>query len=217
MKAFTVKDPASAGTHFLGILFTIIAAFPLIMKGADSSGVKGVIAFLIFMLSMGLLYTASTLYHTFDITPRINLALKKFDHLMIFLLIAGSYTPVCLLSLSRKSGNIMLAVIWGLAIIGIVLKSCWIFCPKWVSSLLYIGMGWVAAFTLPEIYATLPRGGFFWLLAGGIIYTIGGVIYALKCHEFNRRHPNFGTHEIFHLFVLGGSICHFILMYLYIA
>ena len=103
------------------------------------------------------------------------------------------------------------------AIIGILIKACWITCPKWFSSVLYIAMGWVCVLAFTQILNSLSSAAFGWLLAGGIIYTIGGIIYALKLPIFNSRHKNFGSHEIFHLFVMGGSVCHFIVMYVFIA
>ena len=103
------------------------------------------------------------------------------------------------------------------AIFGIIIKACWITCPKWFSSILYIAMGWVCVFAFGPLFHSLPLTAFLWLLGGGIIYTIGGVIYALKLPVFNSRFKSFGSHELFHLFVMGGSICHFIFMYLYVA
>ena len=106
-----------------------------------------------------------------------------------------------------------LSIVWGLAITGILIKAFWVYCPKWVSSILYIGMGWTCVLAFSQILNNLTRSEFAWLLAGGIIYTIGGIIYALKLPIFNNKHKNFGSHEIFHLFVMGGSACHFIVMY----
>ena len=136
---------------------------------------------------------------------------------MIFFLIAGSYTPVCLIALHGKTGTILCIAVWSVAIVGTIVKACWITCPKWFSSVIYIAMGWLCVFAFISIVKALNPAGFGWLLAGGIIYTVGGVIYALKVPLFNAKHKNFGSHEIFHLFVMGGSICHFIVMYLFIA
>ena len=136
---------------------------------------------------------------------------------MIFILIAGTYTPVCLIVLEPGIGRFLLALIWGIAIVGILVKALWITCPKWFSSVLYIGMGWVCVLAFTQLLNALSPAAFGWLLGGGIIYTIGGVIYALKLPEFDAKHRHFGTHEIFHLFVMGGSICHFIFMYFYVA
>ena len=166
---------------------------------------------------MILLYLASTIYHTLNISVKINRRLKKFDHMMIYVLIAGTYTPICMIALEGSVGLGLLVLIWGLAIIGIVVTGFWVNCPKWFSSIVYIAMGWTCVLAFTQIINSLSRSAFYWLLAGGIIYTIGGIIYALKLPIFNKRHKYFGSHEIFHLFVMAGSICHFILMYRYLA
>ncbi len=211
-----VKDPGSAITHFIGMIMAIIAAIPLMIKAFQEPTVLYPVAVGIYAASLILLYAASTTYHTFDRSQRVNTALKKIDHIMISVLIAGTYTPLCLLVLKGRTGILLLTIVWALAAIGILIKLFWVYCPKWVSSVLYIGMGWTCLLALPELIETLPPAAFFWLLAGGIIYTIGGVIYALKLPVFNSRHTAFGSHEIFHLFVMAGSICHFIVIYLYV-
>ena len=166
---------------------------------------------------MILLYGASTIYHTLDISEKVNRLLRKLDHMMIFILIAGTYTPICLIVLGNRSGFLLLALVWAIAAAGILINAFWINCPKWFSSLIYIGMGWVCVTAFQEIISALPTAAFSWLLAGGIIYTAGGVIYALKLPIFNSRHKNFGSHEIFHLFVMGGSLCHYVVMYGFVA
>ncbi len=209
-----LKDPGSAITHFIGMIGALSFAIPLLLKATDT---VHIISFSIFALSMVLLYGASTTYHTFDISEKINTLLKKIDHLMIFILIAGSYTPVCLIVLNGKTGYILLSVIWGIAVIGMLVKAFFINCPKWFSSVIYISMGWTIVFAFAPLLNALSQMAFFWLLAGGIIYTIGGVIYALKLPIFNENHKFFNSHVIFHIFVLGGSLCHFIFMYNYVA
>lgn len=211
-----VKDPGSAITHFIGMLMAIFAAVPLLIKAAHEPEKIYVISIAVYALSLILLYAASTTYHTFDKSEKLNTILKKIDHMMISILIAGSYTPICLLVLKGKTGIILLSIVWGIAIVGILIKAFWIYCPKWVSSVLYIGMGWTCVLAFTQILNSMSPAAFGWLLAGGIIYTIGGVIYALKLPIFNRRHKNFGSHEIFHLFVMGGSACHFIVMYVFV-
>lgn len=119
--------------------------------------------------------------------------------------------------LGDKTGWILLGLVWAIAIVGIIINACWITCPKWFSSLIYIAMGWVCILAFTKIVSSLSRAGFAWLLAGGIIYTVGGVIYALKLPFFNSKHKYFGSHEIFHLFVMGGSLCHYVLMYRFVA
>ena len=216
-KPFKIKDPGSAVTHFIGMLMAMFAAVPLLIKAARETDRMYLIALAIFIVSMILLYAASTTYHTLDLSERTNKILKKIDHMMIFILIAGTYTPICLITLKGPVGYGLLALVWGIAIVGIVIKGFWIYCPKWFSSVLYIAMGWVCVLAFTQIMNALPRAAFLWLLAGGIIYTIGGVIYALKLPIFNSKHKNFGSHEIFHLFVMGGSFCHFIVMYAFVA
>lgn len=211
-----IKDPGSAITHFIAMVAAIIGAFPLLFKAARNPDHTAVFALAVYIISLILLYAASTTYHTFNISEKVNTILKKWDHMMIFVLIAGSYTPVCLLVLDKHTGVILLTLVWAIATIGIILNAFWVFCPKWVSSLLYIGMGWTCILAYSQIVDTLSPAAFGWLLAGGIIYTVGGVIYALKLPIFNNRHKKFGSHEIFHLFVMAGSFCHFILMYVYI-
>ncbi len=213
----TIREPGSAITHFIGMIMAVFAATPLLIKSALFSGGKSLLALSIFCLSMILLYGASATYHSLNIGERALRIFRKLDHMMIFVLIAGSYTPVCLIVLGGKVGYTLLAVVWGIALLGMTLKACWITCPKWFSSIIYIAMGWVCLGVFGPLWNVLPHAAFGWLLAGGIIYTIGGVIYALKLPVFNGKHEFFGSHEIFHLFVMGGSICHFIFMYLYVA
>ena len=206
---FKIKDPGSAITHFIAFLLAVLAA-----REPDT---LHVIAMGIFILSMMLLYAASTVYHTLDINEKVNRRLRKMDHMMIFILIAGSYTPVCLIALNGKTGTMLCIAVWAIALIGIIVKACWITCPKWFSSVIYIGMGWLCVLAFSQIFEALSRPAFGWLLAGGIIYTIGGIIYGLKLPIFDAKHKNFGSHEIFHLFVMGGSFCHFVVMYFFVA
>lgn len=214
---FKLKDPGSSITHFIGMLMALFAATPLLIRASTNPDYVHVVSLAIFILSMILLYGASATYHALDLSEKANRILRKLDHMMIFVLIAGSYTPVCVIALGGIRGFTLLALVWGIAIGGIVIKALWINCPKWFSSVLYIAMGWLCVLSFSQIVAVLSGPAFWWLLIGGIIYTVGGVIYALKLPVFNARHPFFGTHEIFHLFVMGGSLCHFILMYQYLS
>ena len=213
----SIKDPGSALTHFIGMILAGLAATPLLVLAAKDGGRYAVPALAIFAASMILLYGAITTYHTFNISEKVNKVLRKIDHMMIFILIAGTYTPVCMLVLGDRTGWIMLALVWGIAAAGILINALWITCPKWFSSMVYIAMGWVCVLAFGKIIAALPRQAFGWLLAGGIIYTAGGVIYAMKLPIFNQKHRYFGSHEIFHLFVMGGSLCHYIMMYAFVA
>lgn len=213
----TIREPGSAITHFIAMMMAVFATVPLLVKAGIQSGWENFLAMAIFMGSMILLYGASATYHSVDLTGRSLRVFRKLDHMMIFVLIAGSYTPVCLIVLGGKLGYTLLALVWGIAAIGMLVKACWITCPKWFSSAIYIAMGWVCVLVFGPLLKTLSAPAFLWLLAGGIIYTVGGVIYALKLPIFNAKHKFFGSHEVFHLFVMGGSICHFIFMYLYVA
>lgn len=213
----TIREPGSAITHFIGMMLAVFASTPLLIKAAVSDGFTAFFAMAVFMLSMIALYGASTLYHSVTVKDRILRVFRKIDHMMIFVLIAGSYTPVCLIVLGGQLGYTLLAVVWTIAVIGMLVKALWITCPKWFSSAIYIAMGWVCLGVFGQLWNTLPHSAFLWLLAGGIIYTAGGIIYALKLPLFNSKHQYFGSHEIFHLFVMGGSVCHFIFMYLYVA
>ena len=213
----TIREPGSALTHFIAMLLALCAAVPLLVRAAVHSGVKSLTAMTVFMISMVLLYAASTIYHAVNCSGRILRIFRKMDHMMIFVLIAGTYTPVCLLTLPKPSGLMLLAAVWGIALVGIFIKGFWITCPKWFSSVLYIAMGWSCLSVLGQLFSLLPLHAFLWLLAGGLIYTAGGIIYALRLPLFDARHPMFGLHEIFHLFVMAGSLCHFVFMFCYLA
>ena len=213
----TIREPGSALTHFIAMLMAVFAAIPLLVKAGVHSGGREFIAMAIFMSSMILLYAASATYHSVNLSGKKLRIFRKIDHMMIFVLIAGSYTPVCLIILDSKQGLPLLTAVWSIAIVGMLIKAFWITCPKWFSSVLYIAMGWVCVFVFGKLLSTLPLPAFLWLLGGGIIYTVGGIIYALKLPIFNAKHKSFGSHELFHLFVMGGSVCHFIFMYLYVA
>lgn len=212
----SIREPVSAITHFIGMIMAVFAAMPLLAKAGLSGSRTAVGAMTIFMGSMVLLYGASALYHSVTVPERILKVFRKLDHMMIFVLIAGSYTPVCMIVLGGQSGYTLLAAVWGIAAAGILIKMLWINCPKWFSSIIYIAMGWVCVFVFGQLLSTLSTEAFLWLFAGGVIYTIGGVIYALKLPIFNSRYTYFGNHELFHLFVMAGSICHFVFMYRFV-
>jgi hemolysin III len=217
IKNVKVKDPGSAITHFIGTLMAVFATTPLLIRAARQPNSIHLIALAVFILSMISLYVASTVYHTFGQSLKVHVRLKKLDHMMIYVLIAGTYTPVCVIALGGRTGYTLLAIVWGIALLGIVVTGFWVHCPKWFSSIVYIAMGWVCVLAFTQLINALPNAAFQWLLAGGIIYTVGGIVYALKLPIFNNKHKYFGSHEIFHLFVMGGSLCHFILMYQYIT
>jgi len=215
-KTFTIKDPYSALTHFIGALLSIELIAPLAIKSSMHKSTMRTASLMVFIVSMIILYTASTVYHLFDISEKVNKTLRKIDHMCIYVLIAGTYTPICIVVLHNTTGYLLLTGIWILAIIGMVFNAFWITCPKWLSSSIYIIMGWLSM-SISSYILKASKEAFYWLLAGGIIYTIGGVIYALKLPIFNKKHSAFGSHEVFHVFVMFGSACHYILMYQFVT
>ena len=213
----TIREPGSSLTHLAGMILAILGSIPLLIKGAINGGTHELTALTVFMVSMILLYGASATYHGVNLSGKQLKRFKKLDHMMIFVLIAGSYTPTCMLVLDPSIGYPLLIAVWSIAIVGMIFKFFWVTCPKWISSVFYIALGWVVIFAAKPLCQAVPVSAFLWLLAGGIVYTVGGVIYALKLPIFNSLHKNFGSHEIFHLFVLGGSICHYIFTYFFVA
>ena len=163
----TIREPGSAITHFIAMMMAVFAAVPLLVKAGVQSGQENFLAMAIFMGSMILLYGASATYHSVDLTGKSLRVFRKLDHMMIFVLIAGSYTPVCLIVLGGKLGYTLLALVWGIAAVGMIVKACWITCPKWFSSVIYIAMGWVCVLVFGPLLKTLSTPAFLWLLAGG--------------------------------------------------
>ena len=199
---FKLKDPGSAITHGIALLLAAVGAVPLIIKAARSYDVLHIVALSIFILTMVLLYAASTIYHSVDSTEKVNRRLRKMDHMMIFVMIAGSYTPVCLIVLHNRIGYILCALVWSIAVLGIILKGCWITCPKWLSSVLYIAMGWLIIVAIKPMLNSLDAWTLSWLLAGGVFYTLGTYFYHRESIPY--------SHAIWHLFVIAGSVCHFV-------
>ncbi len=209
--------PWSAITHGIGAALAVAGTALLSVRSALRQLGPWASAFSIYGASMILLYTASTLYHCLNTPVRGRLALRKWDHCSIYLLIAGTYTPLCLMPLRTVGawGWTLFGVIWGLAISGIVMTMFWVNSPRWVTSGVYLFMGWLAVIALYPLWTVLGGAGLFWLLLGGVLYTVGGVSYALKWP--GRDNPRFGCHEIFHVFILLGSVAHFMLMYHVVA
>ena len=201
-----LREPVNALTHLSGAVLSLIGTIFLLTLTDIFLSTTAIVSIIIFGISLVALYTTSGIYHLVNTTDAILLKLKKLDHSMIFVLIAGSYTPFCLLSLTGVWKWGIIITVWTLAIVGITLKICWINMPRWLSTGFYIGMGWIALFALKPLYASLSLGGFVFLLLGGVMYTIGGIIYGTKKPNIS---PNFGFHEIFHIFVMLGSACHY--------
>lgn len=203
--------PWSALTHGAGIALGLVGALLLFLRSYAVGPHWHLLPLAVYALSMLGLYTASTLYHSLHTGVTGRVALRKYDHISIYFLIAGSYTPICLIAMRGPWGYGLLAVIWALALGGTVQSLLWIGAPRWVTSGVYLFMGWLAVFAIVPLARVLPAAGLFWLFFGGILYTVGGVLYAVKWP--GRNNPRFGCHEIFHLFILLGSVAHFFLMY----
>lgn len=194
-------------SHAAGLILAIWALVYLVIKAAIHGNAWHIVSFSIYGTSMILLYAASTIYHMAK-KPRTRLRLKVFDHAAIYLLIAGTYTPFTLVTLNGAMGWSLFGVAWGLAVIGIILKIFFTGRFTIISTLAYVVMGWLIVIAIKPLSNNLPDGGLFWLILGGISYTVGAVLYAIHKLKFN--------HAIFHLFVLFGSICHFITIYYYV-
>lgn len=193
----------------------IVGTVFLLIRGFVAGGSLYVGAFAVFGTTMMLLYLASTSYHWFELSELGNLVLRKLDHAMIYVLIAGTYTPLCVIALQGLWRIGMLTAIWALALGGIALTIFYFEAPRWLTTGIYLFMGWLLVISFFPLSRSLPLSGFAWLIAGGVSYTIGGVNYG---HKRSLIHlPGFGFHEVFHIYVLGGTICHYLLMLLVLA
>lgn len=208
-----IKDPVSCLTHMAWAILAIPVTIVLVVLASLYATPTHVVSFAIFGVSLIFLYSASTIYHMIK-SPRLQQFLRKLDHSMIFVLIAGTYTPMALVILHGAWGISILSVIWGIAALGILLKIFWFNIPRWVSTMMYILMGWISVIAIVPLSRALPVGGIALLFAGGIVYTLGGVIYAIKKPHFNFKH--FGFHEVFHIFVMAGSALHVIMMFAFV-
>ncbi len=209
-----LKDPISGLTHCIGVLLAVTGLIFLIWGSTHPVKPMHIVAFCVFGAGMILLYTASTLYHWLPVSERIALRLRTIDHMMIFILIAATYTPICLIPLRGPWGWSLFGVIWGVAAIGILLKIFWLNAPRWLYTLIYIMTGWIAIVAIWPLVKTLNIGGITWMFIGGFFYTTGAVIYAIKKPDPWPRIVGF--HEIFHVFVMMGTFSHFWLMYKYV-
>lgn len=209
------REPVSGFTHLLGALMSIIGLTILVLTGVtrEDTRIISIIAYIIFGISLLLLYSASSIYHLVNASERIISRLRRFDHSMIYILIAGTYTPICLFCLKNPWRITYLVTIWTLAFAGVLFKLIWFHSPRWLSTAIYLIMGWLCIFAIVPLYKGLTPSGFSWLLIGGICYTIGGVIYGVKRPKFFK---SLGFHEIFHVFVLVGSFCHFWVVYRFV-
>ncbi len=205
-----LRQPVSGMTHLIGALFSIAGLIWLLVVSIQSRTAWHVASFAVFGASMILLYLASALYHLLPVSERWVARLRRVDHSMIYVFIAGCYTPICLVTLRSGWGWGVFGAIWGVAAVGVVIKWIRAENSRWLTIGPFLIMSWLGILLLPTLWDVLPSGGIFWLAMGGAFYTVGSLIYALK-----RPDPMpsvFGFHEIWHLFVLGGSACHFLVM-----
>lgn len=204
------RDPISGFTHLIGAFLSLIGLIILLKLSICKDSSWSIIAFSIFGISLILLYSASSTYHIAKVSEKVINILRRVDHSMIYVLIAGTYTPICLLALKGTVGITLFTIVWVLAFTGVMFKMFWFNCPRVLSTLFYIIMGWLVVFFIVPIIKAISVKGFAWLLMGGVFYTVGGIIYALKWPKINSK--LFGFHEIFHIFVMLGSLCHYYLM-----
>lgn len=209
-----LRDPVSGLTHAAGLFLSIAGLVLLVTYAALDEKPWHIVSFSIFGMSLILLYAASSLYHLLPVSEQAVPILRKIDHIMIYVLIAGTYTPVCLVALRGPWGWSLFGTVWGLALGGILLKFFWMNAPRWFSTAIYLGMGWLVVIALAPLIDVMPMGGVMWLSIGGMFYTVGAVIYAIK--KPNIVPGVFGFHELWHLFVMAGSFSHFWVMLRYI-
>ncbi len=194
-------------SHGLGLLLSGVALFLLVKQAVSIGTIWHTVSFTIYGVSLVLLYAASTIYHSSQ-RPLLRSRLNVFDHSAIYVLIAGTYTPLTLVTLHGTMGWVLFGIAWGAALTGIVLKLFFMGKFKLLSTLMYVAMGWIIVIAVKPLMQNLPVEGLWWLLAGGVSYTVGAVLYSLKRMKFN--------HAVFHVFVLIGSFCHFMTIYFYV-
>jgi len=200
------EERLNVWTHFVGLLLSVVALAVLVVKSSLYGNVWQIVSFSVYGASMILLYTASTLYHSSK-KPTTRTRLNVFDHAAIYILIAGTYTPFTLVTLNGVTGWILFGVTWGIATLGVIFKLFYFGKYDKLSTIMYVLMGWLALFAIKPLIENLSVEGLIWLALGGVFYTIGAVLYSIKI-PYN--------HAIFHVFVLLGSISHFISIFFYV-
>ena len=212
-----IKDPISGISHLIGAILSLIGTIFLLYSAYQQNDLTKIVSFFVFGGSMLFLYTSSALYHLFGHSPEEVDIFRKIDHAMIYLLIAGTYTPFCLIALKGFWGMLILIIVWTIAVAGIstvFFKSFWTKVPRWFATGLYMIMGLVIVFFIDPLLKATNIETIIWLLIGGIFYLIGAVIYAMKKPNITK---SFGFHEIFHILVLLGTMSHFWTIYKYLC
>lgn len=202
-----LEEKLNIYSHVIGLLLSIAALVLLVIRATHQGGAFYIVSFSVFGTSLIILYAASVIYHSTR-EPAARSKLRVVDHAAIFILIAGSYTPYTLVTLNGQTGWILFGIAWSIALSGIILKLFFTGRYKLLSTLMYLAMGWMVIFAIKPLINNLSTEGFSWLVAGGLAYTIGAVLYSIKRIKFN--------HAIFHIFVLLGSFCHFVSIYFYV-
>ncbi|OLS40528.1 hemolysin III family protein [Bacillus sp. MRMR6] len=210
-----IREPINGLTHLAGALLSFVGLLAMVIKASmTTASPMTITAVIIFGISMILLYSASATYHMVKAKDHVIAFLRRLDHSMIFILIAGTYTPFCFISLNGTIGNLLFSIIAAVALSGVVFKMVWFNCPRWISTALYIVMGWMIVFFFSPLAGSLNPTGLFLLILGGAFYTVGGVIYGAKPKFLQSKFMGF--HEIFHIFILLGSLSHFLCVFLYV-
>ncbi|AGX04542.1 MULTISPECIES: hemolysin III family protein [Bacillaceae] len=210
-----IREPINGLTHLAGAILSFIGLLAMVIKASMvTSSAVAIASSIAFGVSMILLYSASATYHMVIAKDKVIAFLRRLDHSMIFVLIAGSYTPFCLVSLNGTTGWVIFSIVTLVAVCGVIFKMVWFNCPRWLSTVLYIAMGWIIVLAFSPLSEAMSFHGVFLLLLGGIFYTVGGIIYAVKPKFLEFKHMGF--HEIFHVFIMMGSMAHFLSVYLYV-
>ncbi len=201
------REPVNTISHLAGAIASVVGLTLMIVFAAIQADAWHVVSFSIFGTTMILMFASSSLYHGLKISEEALLIFRRIDHIMIFMLIAGSYTPICLIPLRGPWGWSIFGTVWAIAIIGITIKLFIRNVPRWVSTIIYLGMGWLCVIAIYPLVKNLEPISLFWLAMGGLFYSLGAIVYSIKKPD---PFPGvFGFHEIWHLFVMLGSACHF--------
>lgn len=208
-----MREPVNGLTHLGAAVVSAVGLVALLITGRSTVGKE--VSLLIYGSTLVLLFAASSTYHLVKGSPRVMGILRKVDHAAIYLLIAGSYTPFCYNMFSGFWQWGLLAIVWSLALLGVIVKIFIIRSPRWLNTAIYLVLGWLVVFAVREMLATLPVGALVWLSAGGILYTLGAIVYATKILNFIPG--KFGFHEVWHIFVILGALAHFAAVILYVA
>ncbi|MDQ0256536.1 hemolysin III [Evansella vedderi] len=210
-----IREPMNGFTHLAGAILSFWALLAMVIKASiTTTSFMAISSVIVFGISMMLLYSASAAYHMVIAKDKVIAFLRRIDHSMIYILIAGTYTPFCLITLSGPTGWVLFSIIISLAVVGVIFKMVWFHCPRWLSTSIYIAMGWIVVFFSKPLTEVLHENGMTLLIIGGILYTIGGIIYGLKPKFLSFKYM--GYHEIFHIFILLGSAAHFLSVFLYV-